>query len=320
MKGENKYQISDASNYAVHTYSNINTPPITNLIELPDHKVIRTVVTNEELVEKINALNKLPIEFFEVEIEEGVKLDGWMFKPPEFDRSKKYPLLYYLYGYPADQTVKDSWSTRLNLWYLMLAQHDYLVVSVDNRGTPAPKGRNFRKHIYKDAGTLISKDQADALKVLINNNDFIDPERIGVWGWSGGATSTLNLLFRYPDVFSMGMAVAPLTDDRFYDTIYSERYMGLLKENEAGYIHSSPLTFTKKLKGKLLVVHGTGDDNVHYQNTEVLINELIKYNKPFTMMAYPNRSHSIYEGEGTTLHLYSLLTSYLETNLPAGGI
>ncbi|PIW70304.1 MAG: S9 family peptidase [Ignavibacteriales bacterium CG12_big_fil_rev_8_21_14_0_65_30_8] len=318
LSGVNSYQISDGSNYAIHTYTNINTVATIDLVELPSHKVIRNLVANKKLKEKFDAVKKLPIELFKVKIENGVELDGWMVKPPDFDPSKKYPVLYYLYGHPAAQTVMDRWSGAF-LWYMMLAQHGYIVVSIDNRGTPAPKGRAFRKHIYKDVGTLASIDQAEAMKVLMNNNHFIDPERIGVWGWSGGAVSTLNLMFRYPDIFSVGMAVAPVTDERLYDTIYMERYMGLLKDNEEGYIQSAAVTFAKDLKGKLLVVHGTGDDNVHYQNTERLIDELVKNNKPFTMMAYPNRSHGIYEGPGTRLHLYSLLTSYLETNLPAGG-
>jgi dipeptidyl-peptidase-4 len=317
LTGTNSYQISDGCNYAIHTYSNINKPSIIYLVELPGHNVIRNLVENKELSEKITALNKLPTEFFNVVIGEGIVLDGWMIKPPDFDPSKKYPVLYYLYGHPGGQTVLDRWGG--SLWYLMLAQKGYIVLSIDNRGTPSPKGRLFRKYIYKNVGTLVSEDQAGAMEAIINKYSFIDPERIAVWGWSGGAVSTLNLMFRYPDIFSMGMAVAPVTDERLYDTIYMERYMGLLEDNEEGYTQSAALTFAKDLKGKLLVVHGTGDDNVHYQNTERLINELVKYNKPFTMMAYPNRSHSIYEGEGTRLHLFSLLTSFLETNLPAGG-
>ena len=318
FSGINSYQISDGSNYAIHTYSNINTPSIKDLVELPNHKVIRNLVANKKLSEKITALKKIPTEFLKVDIGGGILLDGWMIKPPDFDPSKKYPVLYYLYGHPAGQTVLDRWSGR-SLWYWMLAQHGYIVISVDNRGTPAPRGRAFRKYIYKDVGTLASIDQAEAMKAIINKYSFIDPTRIAVWGWSGGAVSTLNLMFRYPDIFSVGIAVAPVTDERLYDTIYMERYMGLLKDNEEGYIQSAALTFAKDLKGKLLVVHGTGDDNVHYQNTEKLINELIKYNKPFTMMSYPNRSHGIFEGKGTRLHLWSLLTSFLETNLPAGG-
>ncbi|MGA7838393.1 MAG: S9 family peptidase [Ignavibacteriaceae bacterium] len=318
LSGTNSYQVSDGSNYAIHNFSNINTPNTTDLVELPSHKVVRSLVTNEKLKETINALKKLPVEFFKVDIGNNLKLDGWMVKPPNFDPEKKYPVLYYLYGHPAAQTVVDRWGGFNYLWYLMLAQHGYIVMSVDNRGTPAPRGREFRKYLYKNVGGVTSKDQADAMKGIIDNYSFVDATRIGVWGWSGGAVSTLNLMFRYPDIFNTGMAVAPVTDERLYDTIYSERYMGLPADNADGYKESAPLTYAHQLKGNLLVVHGSGDDNVHYQNTERLINELVKYNKTFSMMEYPNRSHGIYEGAGTRLHLYTLLTNYLYHNLPAG--
>ena len=316
--GTNTYQVSEGSNYAIHTFSNINTPPVIDLLELPSHKVIRSLVTNQKLKETINALKRLPTEFFKVNIGDNVVLDGWMIKPLDFDPSKKYPILYYLYGHPAAQTVTDRWGGFLNLWYLMLAQNGYIVASVDNRGTPAPRGRDFRKYIYKNVGGLTSKDQAGAMEEILKEDNFVDPDRVGVWGWSGGAVSTLNLMFRYPDIFKTGMAVAPVTDERLYDTIYSERYMGMPADNTDGYIESAPLTYANQLKGNLLIVHGTGDDNVHYQNTERLINELVKNNKQFSMMAYPNRSHSIYEGQGTRQHLFTLLTNYLYTNLPAG--
>jgi len=318
LSGTNSYQVSDGSNYAIHNFSNINTPNTTDLVELPSHKVVRSLVTNEKLKETINALKKLPVEFFKVDIGNNLKLDGWMIKPPNFDPEKKYPVLYYLYGHPAAQTVVDRWGGFNYLWYLMLAQHGYIVMSVDNRGTPAPRGREFRKYLYKNVGGVTSKDQADAMKGIIDNYSFVDATRIGVWGWSGGAVSTLNLMFRYPDIFNTGMAVAPVTDERLYDTIYSERYMGLPADNADGYKESAPLTYAHQLKGNLLVVHGSGDDNVHYQNTERLINELVKYNKTFSMMEYPNRSHGIYEGAGTRLHLFTLLTNYLYHNLPAG--
>ena len=316
--GTNTYQVSEESNYAIHTFSNINTPPVIDLVELPSHKVIRSLVTNQKLKKTINALKRLPTEFFKVNIGDNVVLDGWMIKPLDFDPSKKYPILYYLYGHPAAQTVTDRWGGFLNLWYLMLAQNGYIVASVDNRGTPAPRGRDFRKYIYKNVGGLTSKDQAGAMEEILKEDNFVDPDRVGVWGWSGGAVSTLNLMFRYPDIFKTGMAVAPVTDERLYDTIYSERYMGMPADNTDGYIESAPLTYANQLKGNLLIVHGTGDDNVHYQNTERLINELVKNNKQFSMMAYPNRSHSIYEGQGTRQHLFTLLTDYLYTNLPAG--
>lgn len=318
FKGSNNYTISEGGKYAIHSYSNFDTPSISNFINLPDHKVIKTIVENKKLKEVINELKRLPTEFLKVDIGNGVALDSWMIKPPDFDPSKKYPVLYYLYGEPAAQTVLDLWSGTQYLWYLMLAQQGYIVVSVDNRGTPAPRGRDFRKFLYGNVGTITAKDQAEAMEALINKYSFIDPARIGVWGWSGGAVSTLNLMFRYPDIFNTGMAVAPVTDEKLYDSIYSERYMGLPSTNDKGYKASAPITYVKQLKGNLLVVHGTGDDNVHYQNTELLINELVKNNKPFTMMAYPNRTHGIYEGQGTTLHLYNLLTRYLHDNLPAG--
>lgn len=319
ISGVNSYQVSDGANYAIHTHTNMDNPATINLVELPSHKIVRTLVENKSYKEKVNALKRLPSEFFKVDIGNNVVLDGWMIKPPDFDPSKKYPVLYYLYGHPAAQTVLDQWFGVQYLWHLMLAQQGYIVISIDNRGTPAPKGKDFRKVLYKNAGTVTAVDQAEAMKSILKKFDFIDPLRIAVWGWSGGGVSTLNLLFRYPELFQTGLAVAAVSDERLYDTIYSERYMGLITENEAGYKESAPITFAHQLKGNLLMVHGTGDDNVHYQNMELLIDELVKHNKHFTMMAYPNRSHGIYEGEGTTVHLYTLLTKYLKDNTPAGG-
>jgi dipeptidyl-peptidase-4 len=319
ITGVNSYQVSDGANYAIHTNSTFDNPSTINLVELPSHKVVRTLVENKTYKEKVNALKRLPAEFFKIDIGKNIVLDGWMMKPPDFDPAKKYPVLYYLYGEPAAQTVLDQFFGTLYLWHLMLAQQGYIIISVDNRGTPAPKGKEFRKALYKNVGTVTSQDQAEAMKTIINNYGFIDPERIAVWGWSGGGVSTLNLLFRYPELFQTGLAVAAVSDERLYDTIYSERYMGLITDNKEGYKESAAVTFAHQLKGNLLMVHGTGDDNVHYQNMELLINELVKHNKHFTMMAYPNRSHGIYEGEGTTMHLYTLLTKYLNDNTPAGG-
>jgi dipeptidyl-peptidase-4 len=201
----------------------------------------------------------------------------------------------------------------------MLAQQGYIIASVDNRGTPAPRGRAWRKSIYRKNGVINSGDQAAAVKAIIAKMSFVDASRVGIWGWSGGGSSTLNAMFRYPDIYKMGMAVAPEADIRYYDTIYTERYMGLPQDNAEDYKLCSPITHVDGLKGDLLIVHGTGDDNVHYQATEYLINALIAKNKVFTMMAYPNRTHGIFEGDGTTLHLYSLLTRYLKEHLPAGG-
>ena len=200
----------------------------------------------------------------------------------------------------------------------MLTQQGYLVMNVDNRGTPAPRGRAWRKCVYRQIGILASADQAAATRAIITSRPYIDPARIGIWGWSGGGSMSLNAIFRYPDLYHTAMAIAFISNQRFYDTIYQERYMGLPDDNEQGYKNGSPITYAHQLKGNLLIVHGTGDDNCHYQSCEALINELIKHNKHFSMMSYPNRTHSIKEGKNTTLHLYELLTRYLNENLPPG--
>jgi dipeptidyl-peptidase-4 len=318
FKGSNNYTISEGGKYAIHSYSNFDTPSISNFITLPDHKVIKPIVENKKLKETINVLKKLPTEFFKIDIGNNLAADGWMMKPYNFDVAKKYPVFFEVYSEPAAQITVDQWRGSGYLWHLMLAQQGYIVISVDNRGTPAPRGREWRKAIYKKIGIVNSGDQAAAVKALLQKYSFLDAERVGVWGWSGGGSATLMAMFRYPDLYKTGMAVAPVGHEKLYDTIYQERYMGLISENPEVYEDGSPVNFAKNLKGNLLIVHGTGDDNVHYQGTELVINELVKNNKPFTMMAYPNRTHGIYEGQGTTLHLYNLLTRYLNSNLPAG--
>lgn len=320
LAGTNSYQISATSKYAFHTYSNFETPNTIDLISLPDHKTIRVMADNSELKEKIAELKKTPVEFFNVTTVDGIKIDGWMMKPYDFDPSKKYPVLFYVYSEPAGQTVRDGWGGSGYLWHLMLTQKGYIVVSVDNRGTPAPRGREWRKSIYEKIGILNSHDQSEAAKAILKKYNFIDADRVGVWGWSGGGSETLNLMFRYPDIYKTGMSVAPVSTEWLYDDIYQERYMNLWDLNKENYIEGSPITYAKNLEGNLLICHGTGDDNVHYQGTERLFNELIKQNKLFTMMIYPNRSHGIYEGQNTSRHLREVLTNYLETHLPSGGM
>ncbi len=316
--GTHRYQISEGAEYAIHSYSNFDMPGVANLIKLPSHQILRNVIENKKLIENIEAIKKQKTEFFRVSIEDNLELDCWMIKPYDFDPAKKYPVLFLVYSEPASQTVLNRWGGSQYLWHQMLAQQGYIVMSVDNRGTPAPRGREFRKSIYEKVGILNSSDQAKAAKAIIDKYDFVDEERIAVWGWSGGGSMTLNLMFRYSDIYKTGLSVAPVGDEKLYDTIYQERYMGLLPENDSIYVKGSPVTFAHQLQGNLLIVHGTGDDNVHYQNSEVVINELIKHNKHFTMMAYPNRSHGIYEGENTTRHLFNLLTKYLHDNVKAG--
>jgi dipeptidyl-peptidase-4 len=280
--------------------------------------LVKTLIDNREVQEPLTKLKPTPHEFFKVDIGEGVELDGWVIKPPNFDPQKRYPVLFYAYTEPWSQTVVDAWGGLSQRWHMMLAQQGYVVMSVDNRGTPAPRGRAWRKIIYRRMGIINSTDQANAAKA-IRKWPYVDRARIAIWGWSGGGSATLNAMFRHPDVYRTGLSVAPVADLRLYDTIYQERYCGLPQEHPEEWKQSSPITFANQLEGNLLLVHGTGDDNVHYQGTEMLVNALVAANKPFTIMPYPNRSHSINEGPGTTKHLYSLLTRYLHEHLPASG-
>jgi dipeptidyl-peptidase-4 len=318
LPGSHSYEIAPRAGWTFHTWSRFGVPPRTDLVRLPGHASQRMLVVNRSLADKLGTLRKSPVEFFRVDIGEGVALDGWLLKPPDFDPTRSYPLLFYVYGEPAGQTVLDRWGGNTYLWHLMLSQQGYLVASVDNRGTPAPRGRAWRKCIYRQVGILASADQAAAARALVARWSYLDPKRIGVWGWSGGGSMTLNAIFRYPDLYRAGMAVAFVSNQRFYDSIYQERYMGLPQDNAEGYVNGSPVTFAHQLEGRLLLVHGTGDDNVHYQNCEFLINELVRRNKAFTVMPYPNRTHRISEGANTTRHLYSLLTRFLNENLPPG--
>lgn len=315
--GYHLYRISGDGRWAIHTYSSFGTPPTVDLVSLPDHKVARTLVKNERLKAAVSRLRRGKADFVKVSAGSGLGLDGWLMKPADFDSTKRYPVLFHVYGEPASQTALDLWAGGNYLWHLMLTQQGYVVASLDNRGTPAPRGRAFRKVVYRKVGPITSGDQAAALRTM-RGWSWVDSTRIGVWGWSGGGSMTLHLLFRYPELYQTGMSVAPMADIRLYDTIYQERYFGLPQQNEADYREGSALTYADKLRGNLLVVHGAGDDNVHYASTERLINALVAANRPFSMMTYPNRTHCICEGEGTGLHLYSLLTSYLEKNLAAG--
>jgi dipeptidyl-peptidase-4 len=315
--GTHDYAISLDGAFAVHTWSAFGKPARIELVSLPAHKVVRTVAANEKLRETVGKLTQSPVEFFKVDIGGGVKLDGWVMKPPGFDPAKKYPLLFYVYGEPAGQSVSDRWGGNQYLWHLLLTQQGYVVACVDNRGTPCPRGRDWRKAVYRRVGTLAAEDQVAAARELLKR-PYLDGTRVGAWGWSGGGSTTLNLLFRYPDVYRTGMSVAAVPDMRLYNTIYQERYMGLPQHNAEDYKHGSPITHAAGLKGNLLLVHGSGDDNCHAQGMEKLADRLIELNKQFTLMVYPNRSHSIDEGKTTSRHLYGLLTQYLNDNLPAG--
>jgi len=316
--GTHSYSISPDARWAVHSYSRFGVPPLVDLIRLPDHQRVRVLADNKQLRAKVARLKQQPPEFLRVDIGDGVLLDGWCIKPPGLDPKKKYPLLIYVYGEPAGQTVRDSWGGKGYLWHLMLAQRGYVVMSFDNRGTPAPRGREWRKCVYGRIGVIAPQDQAAAVRVSLKERPYLDPQRVGVWGWSGGGSMTLHAMFKYPDLYQTGISIAPVPSERYYDTIYQERYMGLPSENVEGYRQGSALNYARNLKGNLLIIHGTGDDNCHYATTERLINELIRHNKRFSMMAYPNRTHSIRERKNTTRHLRTLMTDYLEKNLPPG--
>ena len=312
--GTHIYNLSPNSRFAVHTYTRFGQPPTITLIALPAHRTLRTLVDNAALKAKVAGLRLGSSEFRQVDIGDGIKLNAWLIKPPNFDSTARYPVLFYVYGGPGSQTVVDVWMGSRYLWHQMLAQRGYIVASVDNRGT-GMRGRAWRKITYKQLGVIETRDQAAAARA-IGRLPFVDSTRMGMWGWSYGGFMSLNVMTQTPGVFSMAMSVAPVTHWKYYDTIYTERYMGLPQDNAAGYDKGSPLTYAKNLKGRLLIVHGSGDDNVHYQNTEVMVNALVAANRPFSLMVYPNRNHSI-SGGTTSQHLYTLLTKFLEENLPA---
>ncbi|MFT4635146.1 MAG: dipeptidyl-peptidase-4 [Chitinophagales bacterium] len=312
--GSNQYQMSADSSWAIHTYSNFLTPPTVNLVSLPDHKVHHVLEDNAELVSKLSDLKLGKLEFFSVQAEDGLRLDGYMLRPSNMAPDTKYPLIHYVYGEPAGQTVNDGWSNN-NLWHMLMSQQGYLISSIDNRGTRAPRGHAWRRSIYASDGHLETRDQSNAITAMCARWSYIDCSRVGVWGHSGGGSLTLSLMFRYPKQFKVGVSIAPVPDKRLYDSIYQERYSGLLSDYEDNYIEFSAITHAAKLEGKLLLVHGTGDDNVHYQGSERLINELVKHNRQFDLMAYPNRRHSIVEGLGTSLHLHSMKSDYFYDHL-----
>ncbi len=315
MAGQHSYQIAGDAKYAIHSFENAATPRRIALIDLSTHKEIQLLEDNAALKSKMNELGLRPKEFFKVDIGQ-VQLDAWMIKPIAFDPQKKYPVIFHVYGEPAGSTVQDNWGTGDNLWHQYLANEvGCIVVSIDNRGTRVPRGRDFRKSIYRQIGLLAADDQAAAAKKIMEQFSFIDANHTGIWGWSGGGQMSLHCIFRHGDVFKSAIAIAFVSHQALYDNIYQERYMGLPDDNKEGYREGSPVTHAKKLQGNLLIMHGTADDNVHYQNFEMLVNELIKHNKLFSMMSYPMRDHSINQRENTTLHLRKTMEQYWKRNL-----
>ena len=315
IKGTHNYNISPDGSHAIVSSSNAENPPVTKLVTLPDYKVIKVFEDNEKLKKKFNNLKKSPVEYFYVDIGDGHRLHSKCIKPPNFDPNKKYPLLVYVYGEPVGQVVRDSWGGSSHLWHLMLAQHGYIVMSFDNRGSASPRGRDWRKASNRKIGILPPKDQAAAVSKVLDERPYIDAKRVGSWGWSGGGSMSLNAIFKYPDLYKTAIAVASVPNQRHYDTIYQERYMGLPGDNQKAYREGSPINFVHQLKGNLLIVHGALDDNCHYQTFEKLVDRLISRNKKFSMMTYPRGTHSIREGKNTTIHLYNLMTDFIKSSL-----
>lgn len=314
--GSNTYELSPGGKYGMHSFTSRTVMPSSQLLSLPAHKP----VAGDDLLMKIKPARRDNLEFFTITTEDGITMDGWITKPLNFDSTKKYPVVLYVYGEPAATTVQDNFYAGNNFLYAGdMSKDGYFYVSFNNRGTPSLKGAAWRKSIYKQIGRINIRDQAMGMKKLLEQNKNIDASRVACWGWSGGGSSTLHLLFQYPEIFKTGISIAAVGNQLFYDNIYQERYMGLPQENKEDFIKGSPITYAKNLKGNLLYIHGTGDDNVHYSNAEVLVNELIKYGKLFQFMPYPNRTHSISEGQGTFQHLSKLYTAYLKEKCPPGG-
>lgn len=318
QRGFHDYQISADGSLAIHTFSAFDTPPVIDLVRLPSHERVRVLVDNKRLRDRYDAVAKGKNEFFQVETNDGHTLDGWVMYPEGFQADGKWPVVFHVYGEPWSQTVKNTWSLGHHLFHRWLTQKGYVVMSIDARGTPAPKGRDWRKALYQNIGVVSSHDWGQAVRKLLKKNDWMDAERLAIWGWSGGGAMTLNMLFRHPELFRAGMSVAPVTDISLYDTIYQERYCGDPREVPQVYEKCSPITFAKNLQGKLLLIHGTGDDNVHFQNSERLFDELVAHGKVFEYLAYPNRTHGIREGRGTRAHLYASLLDFLERRVPVG--
>lgn len=309
--GTNLARFNKNHQYYINTYSNANTPSIIT-VNSSKGSILRTIIDNSALVKSSKDYNFTKKEFFEFTTSENIQLNGWMIKPHDFDSTKKYPVLMFVYGGPGSQRVLNRWGRRLP-WFQMLSSKGLIIVCVDNRGTGA-RGEEFKKMTYQQLGKYETLDQIETAKHL-GSLGYVDKNRIGIWGWSYGGYVTASCLTKGSEYFSMGIAVAPVTNWRYYDNIYTERYMRTPQENPSGYDENSPIFHAEKLKGKLLLIHGTGDDNVHVQHTIDFSSSLVKANKQFEMQLYPNSNHGIYTGQNTTLHLYTRMTEFIMKNL-----
>lgn len=310
-EGTNHPKFSTTYNYFINTYTNANTPPYIT-VNKSNGKEVRVLENNRELIEKTREYGFSEKTFFHFTTPENTKLNGWKILPWNFNPNKKYPVLIYVYGGPGSQTVTNSWGYTRDLWFQLLAKHGMMVVSVDNRGTGA-RGQEFKKMTYMQLGKYETIDQIEAAK-YVASLDHTDPDHIGIFGWSyGGYMSTLAMT-RGTEYFSAGIAVAPVTNWRYYDNIYTERFMRTPRENPTGYDDNAPINHVDKLEGPYLLIHGTADDNVHLQNTMDLVTALVEANKQFELQLYPNKNHGIFGGN-TTFHLYTKMTDFLLKNL-----
>lgn len=316
--GTHAYQFSPDYRWAIHTYSTFDNPPVVDLVSLPDHKSLRVLEENSQLKETAKQWITQKTEFFAIDIGDGISVDAWMMKPKDFDQTKKYPVFVYVYGEPHAQTVLDSWGAAQSPFLRTIADLGYLVVSIDNRGTPCPKGAAWRRSIFGSLGPLSTEEQAKALHKLGDMKAYVDLSRVGIWGWSGGGSNTLNALFRKPDVYHVGIAVVPKPQPHLYNAWFQEIYMRTPAVNPEGYERSAPINFAAGLKGKLLIITGSGETNTHIQIIEGLVDKLIELGKPFDYMVYPNRDHGLREGAGTEVHVRMLIARYLVNNLPRG--
>lgn len=316
--GTHTYDVSPNAKWAVHTYSRLNTPPVVDLVELPTHTTVRVINDHRDLHTRAKLTIKNPTEFVQIDIGEDVIMDASITKPSDFDKTKKYPVLVYVYGEPYLQTVLDRWGAAQIDFHRVIADAGYVVVSIDNRGTACPKGAAWRRSVFGSLGPLSTEDQAAALKELASMKPYIDLSRVGIWGWSGGGSNTLNAMFRKPDVYHVGIAVVPKPQPHLYNAWFQEIYMRTPKVNADGYRRSAPINFAEGLKGKLLIVTGSGETNTHIQIIEGLVDRLVELGKPFDYMVYPNRDHGLREGAGSVVHVRMLILRYLIDNLPRG--
>ncbi|TWU38242.1 S9 family peptidase [Novipirellula artificiosorum] len=316
--GTHDYVFSPNAKLAIHTYSTLNDPPVVDLVRLPGHNVVRVINDHAELRKKFIQAVPRRTEFVQIDIGDDVVMDACITKPSDFDETKKYPVLVYVYGEPYLQTVLDDWGAAQTDFHRVVADTGYVVVSIDNRGTACPKGAAWRRSIFGSLGPLSTEDQAAALKKLAKLEPYVDLSRVAIWGWSGGGSNTLNAMFRKPDVYHVGIAVVPKPQPWLYNAWFQEIYMRTREVNADGYQRSAPINFAEGLKGKLLIITGSGETNTHIQIIEGLVDRLIELGKPFDYMVYPNRDHGLREGQGTVVHVRMKILRYLIENLPRG--